>query len=110
MEIDTSKRLFYTALRLAGIPQFDTYDFEHAWVLPSLSTVNIFVGANNSGKSRFLRSLFRTTNFGYKTNFFDRNEFRTCLRQTNHQYVNDELIEKSKLFEFDPPLIFEKVF
>src|SRR5271154_1469459 len=105
MEIDTSKRLFYTALRLAGIPQFDTYDFEHAWVLPSLSTVNIFVGANNSGKSRFLRSLFRTTNFGYKTNFFDGNEFRNYVRQTKNQFVNDDLLEKCRLFEFDPALI-----
>jgi hypothetical protein len=102
MEIHNSKRLFYTALRLSGIPQFDTYDFESAWVLPNLSTVNIFVGANNSGKSRFLRSLFRTANFGFKTNFFNGDEFQHFLRQTKSDYVKQVYLDlpmKSGIFE-----------
>jgi predicted ATPase len=104
MQIDLSKKLFYTAVRFSGIPQFNSYDFESKDILPRLSTVNIFVGANNSGKSRFLRSLFRTTNFGYKTNFFYGSEFRNYLRQTKVQLYNDAVLEKCRLFEFDPAL------
>lgn len=29
--------------------------------LPNLKKINIFVGANNSGKSRFLRQVFKDT-------------------------------------------------
>jgi predicted ATPase len=105
MEIDNSKKLFYTALRLSGTPQFETYDFENTRTLTNLSTVNIFVGANNSGKSRFLRSLFRTTNFGFRTNFFNGSEFRNFLYQTKSDYADEQLLEKCKLIEFDPPLI-----
>jgi AAA15 family ATPase/GTPase len=36
--------------------------------LPNLSKINIFVGANNSGKSRFLRQLAFTQKFKFRLN------------------------------------------
>lgn len=41
----------------------DDLDFKS---LDGLSLINLFVGANNSGKSRFLRGLFKTTHRNYK--------------------------------------------
>lgn len=104
MEIDFSRQLFYTAMLLAQKADFSGFDFESPGILANLSTVNIFVGANNSGKSRFLRTLFRTTDPGFKTNFFKGDEFRNYIRETNSQYVNDAVLEKCKNGEFDPPL------
>lgn len=38
---------------------------ENNW-LSNLSKINIFVGSNNSGKSRYIRNIFNTTSFGFK--------------------------------------------
>lgn len=39
--------------------------------IPNLGHVNFFVGANNSGKSRFLRALFNSSAFQYESNKID---------------------------------------
>lgn len=105
MEIDSSKELFYTAMRLPGRAPFDTYDFEQPLVVPKLATVNIFVGANNSGKSRFLRGLFRSNEFEYKTNFFNGDEFRNFLKGTHSPLATNDVLERAKMIEFDPTLM-----
>lgn len=51
-------------------PQFEGIDVKH---LPNLSRVNLFVGENNSGKSRFLRSLACIS----KPSFFGPSNIRT---------------------------------
>lgn len=82
MIIDPSKRLFYTDIKLPGREPFSSYDLDQPAVLTNLATVNIFVGANNSGKSRFLRTLFASGDYSFKTNLFGGEEFRVHLRMT----------------------------
>src|SRR6185312_3424396 len=98
----SERKIRYTAFRFVGIGLFDGYDFEASKILPKLSTVNILVGANNSGKSRFLRSVFQSKNFGYWTNFFDGHEFRNFLREPKNQLADEELLARCAHFEFDP--------
>ncbi|MDX2173647.1 MAG: ATP-binding protein [Bacteroidota bacterium] len=47
-----------------GVPEFNDYSFENDLkIISGLSRVNIFIGPNNSGKSRFLRHLFGIIEF-----------------------------------------------
>jgi hypothetical protein len=46
---------------------FSSYSCEDSRGIGPLSLVNIFIGANNSGKSRLLRSLFALKEFSYTT-------------------------------------------
>src|SRR5207244_1622921 len=50
---------------------FSSYLCEGSRGIGPLSLVNIFIGANNSGKSRLLRSLFFLKEFSYTTNKYN---------------------------------------
>jgi AAA15 family ATPase/GTPase len=50
---------------------FSSYSCEASRGIGPLSLVNIFIGANNSGKSRLLRSLFFLEEFSYTTNEYN---------------------------------------
>lgn len=56
---------------------------ENLKVLKELSTTNIFIGANNSGKSRFIRSLF--TNLEYE--IFEIDKIKKITKHYN-QYLD----------------------
>ncbi|PLX00067.1 MAG: hypothetical protein C0594_16185 [Marinilabiliales bacterium] len=47
--------------------EIGTYSFDGANCLENLSKVNVFIGANNSGKSRLLRALFSQESMKYST-------------------------------------------
>ena len=51
------------------------------WI-ESLSKINIFIGENNSGKSRFLRILFGTENLKYKTQTIDLEKVNELIANT----------------------------
>lgn len=51
----SKQRLFFTKLDFNCI---DSYSYDKEKILHEISHVNIFIGKNNSGKSRFLRKLF----------------------------------------------------
>ena len=59
-----------------GSEKFSSYSMVDAegqdkeWI-ENLSKVNIFIGPNNSGKSRFLRTLFSKGDLGYRTSDID---------------------------------------
>ena len=58
----------YAEIYLPLEDPFSSYSFdtpENTNVISSLSLVNIFIGTNNSGKSRLLRSLFSLKEFNY---------------------------------------------
>jgi len=57
--------------------------------LKNLSTINLFVGANNSGKSRFLRGLFKTSyrSYSISSNNTDVNE----LAKRTINYYNSKI-------------------
>ena len=55
-----------TAIRLDKdlFPHYETTESDNA--LANLSQINIFIGANNSGKSRLMRTLFEHDTFRYQ--------------------------------------------
>ncbi|MBY2445730.1 hypothetical protein KWX03_17860 [Clostridioides difficile] len=52
--------------------------------IDNLSKVNIFVGANNSGKSRFLRTIFNSNSFNYISDV------------VNLSYINNVIMDMKK--------------
>lgn len=61
-------------------------------ILPSVSKINIFVGANNSGKSRFMRLLASTKELRFETNF-DFTELNKLKKETT-QIIHNYSVEK----------------
>lgn len=62
-------------------PILDSYtvikdNSEPEWLLENLSHINIFIGTNNSGKSRLLRELFSREDFQYEPCFLNVNRFK----------------------------------
>ncbi|BAV07006.1 Predicted ATP-dependent endonuclease of the OLD family, contains P-loop ATPase and TOPRIM domains [Filimonas lacunae] len=55
--------------------------------LKSISRVNIFIGPNNSGKSRLLRNLF-IDDFNYKTSEYDFDDFLTKIKSLYSEIDN----------------------
>lgn len=74
----------------------DSYSFisddgEKGDVLKNLSKINIFVGENNSGKSRFLRFLVATKNLNFIPNdedFFKIIQAIPCLKENLSNALN----------------------
>lgn len=66
-------------------------DFEHQ--LSNLSKINIFVGANNSGKSRFMRSLFFIDN-NNELKFIPNNELYDKFKKQVEEFENNEVETK----------------
>lgn len=60
---------------------FLNYSIVGARGLGRLSTINIFIGTNNSGKSRLLRALFVKEKFGFSTEKYSPEIFRNFLAQ-----------------------------
>jgi len=71
--------------------------------LENLNQLNILIGANNTGKSRFLRSLFVYQDFKFETNEFDSvgiskifglmlNDFRNLLKEGGYEDVSSQHI------------------
>lgn len=54
-------------------------------VLAGLGTVNLFVGPNNAGKSRFLRALYRADKFVYRASGFERGALGGLVKQFAEQ-------------------------
>ncbi len=63
-------------------------------MLSNINRLNVFIGVNNSGKSRFLRDIFSQKNFKY--------DAVDNLFQTAHSIKERLLAEVSKLLENDP--------
>lgn len=58
---------YITSIKFLDEEPINQYSFEDKFVFKPLSRVNLLIGPNNSGKSRFLRQLFKIENFLYKT-------------------------------------------
>lgn len=101
-----------------SLPQsnpFDSYQIEDKEdILSNINLINIFVGANNSGKSRLLRELFSSDKYGIRikpSKDFDASNFHEAQIQFNHimpDFIDaigdinsnhfDEYMEKIKKF------------
>ncbi|MDE2311752.1 MAG: ATP-binding protein [Patescibacteria group bacterium] len=85
-------------------PRFNSYhipetEAESVKTFPNVSKVNIFVGENNSGKSRFLRSLFALEKFDYQG---ARNEEVLLAKLGKLITDTDRVFEETRVVEFRP--------
>jgi len=60
-------KLRYTYFQLPEEKEFVDYNLEHGRSLGKLGFINLFIGQNNSGKSRLLRMLFADRSISYQT-------------------------------------------
>ena len=58
--------------------------------LANLSKINIFIGANNSGKSRLMRTLFVNNEFAYQRNDCDLNQLNIMIHEF-HDIMSKEI-------------------
>jgi hypothetical protein len=122
----------YAEFFLPSDERFSSYSFdtpENANVISSLSLVNIFIGTNNSGKSRLLRSLFSLKDYNYNcTNNYNINQFYELVKNAdielkevfhfnsrinlkpeniNRDYLDD--LKKDCILHPDPPKIYKQI-
>lgn len=98
---------------------FPTYflpnEEKHIEYLPSVNDINIFIGSNNSGKSRFMRELIKLDNWFYSSDLINTiGEFNNQaallterynkLRQYNTIDANDFKIKLNSIINFEPHL------
>jgi AAA15 family ATPase/GTPase len=71
MIMEQRQPIQYKEILFPSESPFPDYSCDNSRGIGPLSQVNIFVGANNCGKSRLLRSLFFLEEFAYKTTAYD---------------------------------------
>ena len=77
--------------------EYKTVNSEYKHQLENLSKINIFIGANNSGKSRFMRSLFFKDN-NYKLKFTPNDRlFDKFIKQVN-KFKNQKVKQKAMIY------------
>jgi hypothetical protein len=67
--MDTTLKPRFQEILFPTNAPFSSYQCEGSRGIGPLSLVNIFIGPNNSGKSRLLRAMFSLEDFSYTTNF-----------------------------------------
>jgi predicted ATPase len=99
-----SSTVHVSAFQLPSSAIFDAYATENAEnSLDRLGAVNLFVGSNNSGKSRFLRTLFAVHDLHYATDKYDPASFRSFideLAQAVYRIVPRKLSSRMRQFLF----------
>ncbi|MCT3704337.1 AAA family ATPase [Elizabethkingia anophelis] len=63
-------------------------EIESIKYLPYTNNINIFIGTNNSGKSKFMRKLMATNKLSF-------------LNEKNFELINDKIDERNRDFEYD---------
>ena len=103
---------FYTEIKLTS--EFQNYldvDLKPFKVLEGLSLVNIFVGSNNSGKSRFLREIAKINKFEFHQNIPNTKEYIMLINnlskelheiKTNEDFITINEIEIKDFGKFKP--------
>ena len=77
----------YSELHLPSRDPFSSYDTVDGRKLSKLSLVNLFIGSNNSGKSRFLRELFIQKEYEYKTKSFNGNVHLDYIKKIHPEFI-----------------------
>jgi predicted ATP-dependent endonuclease of OLD family len=82
-----------TAIRLDDtiFPNYKTSQDDNA--LTELSQINIFIGVNNSGKSRLMRTIFSNSDFFYSRNDVNLEELNLKIREFHDKFL--EAIQRS---------------
>lgn len=89
--------------------EYSSNNIEKKDILDNLSKLNIFVGGNNSGKSRFLRSICNDSNLMYTLNsekMFEYNKMVDNFNVDLKKFFNDDI---SKIGNIYPDSKLEKI-
>lgn len=84
------------SIKLVENDRLEKFKVDGKSVLPNISKVNIFVGANNSGRSLFLRSLLSSPKLIYKpkVGFPEIERLNACLSELDNFHIKDGQFEK----------------
>ncbi len=85
--LQTKTQKQYFELHLPSREPFSSYDTNDNHKFTNLSLVNLFIGSNNSGKSRFLRELFIQEEYKYKTKSFTGNIYLDHLKKIHPAFI-----------------------
>ncbi len=80
------EKIRYTEILLPSEEPFSNYGVNDSISLAPLSLVNIFIGANNCGKSRLLRAIFSLNEFSYNTNKYSNELFYLLIERFNKEF------------------------
>lgn len=66
--------------------------------LKNLNTINILIGSNNSGKSRFMRTLFYNDDYKFKSDFYDLDLLNNSYDKTLELLSNSILYKDTEIY------------
>ena len=75
----------YSQIKISDFTEYQIYDNSDS--IKNLNKINVFIGTNNSGKSRFMRKLF-SGKLSYLSNSINLNELNAFVNQIKTITVN----------------------
>lgn len=95
------EKIRYTETLLPSEEPFPNYSVGESKSLKPLSLVNIFIGTNNSGKSRLLRALFSLYQFSYNTNIYTEEDLWRLIDELDKEFTDVFSSQVKSVLEFD---------
>ncbi len=99
----------YTSIHL-NTGTLQKYTSDNDGEISNLSQINILIGPNNSGKSRFMREIFANTDPEFKISEFDYLSYRENFNEikdyihTKMMSISDNIIPRANLDRFNLPI------
>ena len=103
------KRIFTDLKLTVEFQNYTNTKLQSLNCIEGLSLINIFVGANNSGKSRFLREIAKIKDFEFHLNIPDTKKYMDLINaltkelnslKTNHSFIGIEEIDINGVGKF----------
>lgn len=95
------KKIRYTEILLPSEETFLNYSVGESKLFKPLSLANIFIGTNNSGKSRLLRALFSLYQFSYNTNIYTEEDLWRLIDELDKEFTDVFSSQVKSILEFD---------
>ena len=99
------EKIRYTEMLLPSEEPFLKYQIGDPNLISPLSLVNIFIGTNNSGKSRLLRALFTLQKFSYNTNIYTEEDFWKLVGSLDKEFNEAFSCQVTSVSEFSSDYI-----
>ncbi len=77
----------YSSIGISS-PEFSSYSLANTHLLTGLSRINLFIGPNNSGKSRFLRAIFASKEIKFTCNGVDLVKINSSIKNLKEEIIN----------------------
>ncbi|WP_434686518.1 AAA family ATPase [Pseudanabaena minima] len=100
-----AEKIRYAEILLPSEELFLKYRIGYPNSISPLSLVNIFIGANNTGKSRLLRALFSLQEFSYNTNIYKENDFWELIDRLDKEFREVFSFPVTSVLEFNSDYI-----